>query len=45
MKPVQDFEVTISEEGQTFYYLLEDKQIGFTRQTGEKRCSNGKTIR
>ena len=27
MKPVQDFEVTISEEGQTFYYLLEDKQI------------------
>lgn len=41
MKPVQDFEVTISEEGQTFYYLLEDKQIGFTRQTGEKRCSNG----
>lgn len=27
LKPVRDFEVTIQEEGQTKYYILEDKQI------------------
>lgn len=27
LKPVNDFEITISEEGRTLYYILEDKQI------------------
>lgn len=27
LKPVKDFEVTIQEEGETKYYILEDKQI------------------
>lgn len=27
LKPVKDFEITISKEGQTLYYILEDKQI------------------
>ena len=27
LKPVKDFEVTISQEGQTLYYILEDKLI------------------
>ena len=27
LKPIKDFEITISQEGQTLYYILEDKQI------------------
>ena len=45
MKPVQDFEVTISEEGQTFYYLLEDKQIVSPVRLVKKDAVTGKTIR
>ena len=45
MKPVQDFEVTISEEGQTFYYLLEDKQIVSPVRLVKKDAVTRKTIR
>lgn len=42
--PVDDFEVTISEEGQTLYYILEDKQILSPVQLVKVDSTTGQTI-
>lgn len=43
-EPVDDFEVTISEEGQTLYYILEDKQILSPVQLVKVDSTTGQTI-
>lgn len=44
LKPVRDFEVTISEEGRTLYYILEDKQIISPVSVVKTDSTTGKTI-
>ncbi len=44
VKPVEPFEVTVSEEGQTFYYILEDKNITSPVTVVKKDATTGKTI-
>lgn len=44
LKPVDDFEVTISEEGQTLYYILEDKKILSPIQLVKTDSTTGRTI-
>lgn len=43
-KPVDDFEITISEEGQTLYYILEDKLIVSPVQLVKVDATTGNTI-
>ena len=43
-KPVNDFEITISEEGQTLYYILEDKLIVSPVQLVKVDATTGNTI-
>lgn len=43
-EPVDDFEITISEEGQTLYYILEDKQIVSPVKLVKVDSTTGKTI-
>lgn len=43
-EPVDDFVVTISEEGQTLYYILEDKQILSPVQLVKVDSTTGQTI-
>lgn len=43
-KPVEDFEVTISEEGKTLYYILEDTTVVSPVQLVKKDSTTGKTI-
>ena len=43
-KPVDDFEITISEEGQTLYYILEDKLIVSPVQLVKVDAETGNTI-
>lgn len=42
--PVNDFEVTISEEGQTLYYILEDKRIFSPVRLVKKDADSGEVI-
>lgn len=44
LKPVNDFEITISEEGRTLYYILEDKQIISPVSVVKTDSTTGKTI-
>ena len=44
LDPVDDFEVTISEEGQTLYYILEDKQILSPIQLFKADATTGERI-
>ncbi|HJD45280.1 MAG TPA: VaFE repeat-containing surface-anchored protein [Candidatus Mediterraneibacter norfolkensis] len=44
LKPVDDFDVTISEEGQTLYYILEDKKILSPIQLVKTDITTGRTI-
>lgn len=43
-EPVDDFEITISEEGQTLYYILEDKQIVSPIRLVKVDSTTGRTI-
>lgn len=42
--PVNDFEITVSEEGQTLYYILEDKRIYSPVRLVKKEAGSGKVI-
>lgn len=44
LKPVKDFEVTIQNEGETLYYILEDKQIVSPVRLVKVDSSTGKQI-
>lgn len=44
LKPVKDFEVTIKSEGETLYYILEDKQIVSPVRLIKTDSSTGKQI-
>lgn len=44
LKPVNDFEITISEEGRTLYYIMEDKQIISPVTVVKVDSTTGKTI-
>lgn len=43
-KPVEDFEITISEEGKTLYYILEDTAVVSPVQLVKTDSTTGKTI-
>lgn len=42
--PVEDFEITVSEEGRTLYYILEDKRIFSPVRLVKKDADSGETI-
>ena len=42
--PVEDFEITVSEEGQLFYYILEDKLVRAPIMLVKTDADTGKTI-
>lgn len=42
--PVEDFEVTVSEEGQTLYYILEDKRVFSPVRLVKKDAETGEVI-
>ncbi len=42
--PVEDFEITVSEEGQLFYYILEDKLVRAPIMLVKADADTGKTI-
>ena len=44
LKPAEDFEVTIDEEGETLYYILENKQIFSPVKLVKKDSTTGKTV-
>ena len=44
LKPVEDFEVTISEEGKTLYYILEDTTVVSPVQLVKTDSTTGKNI-
>ena len=43
-EPVEDFEITISDEGETLYYILEDKTIVSPVCLVKTDSTTGKTI-
>lgn len=44
LKPVEDFEVTINREGETLYYILENKQIFSPVKLVKTDSTTGKTV-
>lgn len=44
LQPVDDFEITVSEEGQTLYYILEDKRIYSPVRLVKKDADSGEAI-